>query len=221
VRKKLPERVPRAEHARDRRAALVHALQGGRAEEHMRIRTGMLVATMALAITGCKKEASAPAGQPAAAASKPVAAAPTRTRPPLDPNNIVSIATASPDHTTLVAALEAAGYVTSVANPGPLTVFAPTNAAFDRLPPGTVEGLLDPERIDDLKYVLKYHAATSVHDATNLKDGQTLAMANGAKVAIHIKDGKLTVNDANVVASIRASNGIVHIIDAVLIPPPP
>lgn len=184
----------------------------------MRITTGLLATSLILATMACKKEQKSPAAQPNAAAATPVAAA-KPSRPPLDPKNIVSIAAGSPDHTTLVAALEAADYVTSVANPGPLTVFAPTNAAFAKLPPGTVEGLLEPDKIDDLKYVLKYHAATSVHDVSNLTDGQMLAMANGAKVQIHIKDGKLTVNDANVVASIRASNGIVHVVDAVLLPP--
>ena len=139
--------------------------------------------------------------------------------PPLDPNNIVSIAAGSKDHTTLVTALKAADYVRSVANPGPLTVFAPTNAAFDKLPAGTVEGLLKPEKQSDLKEIIKYHATTSVYDQAALKDGMQLAMANGKKVTIRVKDGKVTVNDANVVASIRASNGIVHIIDAVLLPP--
>lgn len=183
----------------------------------MRFMTGLLATTMALAIGACKDAQKAPAQPPAQAAAP--ASKPTPTRPPLDPNNIVSIAAGSPDHTTLVAALEAAAYVTSVANPGPLTVFAPTNAAFEKLPAGTVETLLQPDKIDDLKDVLKYHAATSVHDIKNLQDGQLLAMANGAKVEIHIKDGKMMVNDANVVASIPASNGIVHVIDAVLLPP--
>ncbi len=186
----------------------------------MRITIGLLATTLVLAIMACKKEQKSPSAQANATAATPVtAAAPRPSRPPLDPNNIVSIAAGSPDHTTLVAALEAADYVTSVANPGPLTVFAPTNAAFAKLPPGTVEGLLKPDKIDDLKNVLKYHAATSVHDLGNLTDGQMLAMANGAKVEIHVKDGKLMVNDANVVASIRASNGIVHVVDTVLLPP--
>jgi uncharacterized surface protein with fasciclin (FAS1) repeats len=139
--------------------------------------------------------------------------------PPLDPNNIVSIAIGSKDHTTLVTALQAADYVRSVANPGPLTVFAPTNAAFAKLPAGTVESLLTPEKQDDLKEIIKYHATTSVYEQKDLKDGQELAMANGKRVTIHIKDGKMQVNGANVLASIRASNGIVHVIDGVLLPP--
>jgi uncharacterized surface protein with fasciclin (FAS1) repeats len=168
---------------------------------------------------------AAPAAEPPPAAAAPApapAAAPApaeQSIPPLDPNNIVSIAVGSKDHTTLVAALKAADYVGAVANPGPLTVFAPTNAAFDKLPAGTVENLLKPEQIDALKDVLKYHATTSAYKTTDLKDGQTLGMANGKKVTIHITDGKVMVNDANIVASVPASNGIVHIVDAVLLPP--
>lgn len=139
--------------------------------------------------------------------------------PPLDPNNIVSIATGSKDHTTLVAALSAADYVRSVANPGPLTVFAPTDAAFQKLPAGTLDTLLKPENVDALRNVLKYHVAAAVYETKDLKDGMQLGMANMKKVAIVNKDGKVTVNGANIVASIRASNGIVHVIDGVLVPP--
>jgi uncharacterized surface protein with fasciclin (FAS1) repeats len=139
--------------------------------------------------------------------------------PPADPNNIVSIAASSKDHTTLVAALQAADYVKSIGNPGPLTVFAPTNAAFEKLPPGTVETLLKPEKQADLKEILKYHATTSVWDLSTLKDGMQLAMANGKKVTIKVEGDKVKVNDANIVASVRASNGMLHIIDAVLLPP--
>jgi uncharacterized surface protein with fasciclin (FAS1) repeats len=138
---------------------------------------------------------------------------------PLDPNNIVSIAVASKDHTTLVAALKAADYVTSVANPGPLTVFAPTDAAFGKLPAGTVESLVKPENVDKLRDILKYHVTTSVYTAEKLTDGMDLGMANGGHATISVKDGKITINGANVVASVRASNGVVHVIDGVLTPP--
>lgn len=139
--------------------------------------------------------------------------------PPLDPKNVVSIADGSKDHTTLVKALKAANYVTAVANPGPLTVFAPTNAAFDKLPAGTVADLLRPEKQNDLREILKYHVTTTAYDASSFTDGQQLGMANGAKVTFHVKDGKVKINDANIVASIRASNGFVHVIDGVLLPP--
>lgn len=179
--------------------------------------TSSLTLLAAVFALGCDKQPAAPAGAEPNAATAPAAKA-KPLQVPRDPNNIVSIAVASKDHTTLVAAMQAADYVASVANPGPLTVFAPTNAAFEKLPAGTVETLLKPENLDALKNVIKYHATTSTYMPTDLKDGQVLAMANGQKVTIHVADGKLRVNDANVIASVRASNGAVHIIDAVLLP---
>jgi len=176
--------------------------------------------TFGLLVLGCKKtQEEKPAPAPAPAPATAPAAAPSST-PPLDPKNIVSIAMASKDHTTLVAALKAADYVTSVANPGPLTVFAPTDAAFAKLPAGTVESLVKPENQAKLKEILKYHVTTSVYEAPNLKDGDVLGMANGGKATIHVKDGKITINDANVIASVRGSNGVVHVIDTVLTLPP-
>jgi len=168
-----------------------------------------------IVVSACsKKEEQAP--PPPTTTTAPAA---TPAPPPLDPKNIVSIALASKDHATLVAALKAADYVTSVANPGPLTVFAPTDAAFAKLPAGTVESLVKPENQAKLKEILKYHVTTSVYEASNLTDGQVLGMANGGKATIHVKDGKLSINDANVIASVRASNGVVHVIDGVLTPP--
>jgi len=137
----------------------------------------------------------------------------------MEPNNIVSIALGSEDHTTLVAAIQAAEYVTSVAASGPLTVFAPVNAAFDALPEGTVEGLLKPEAADDLREILKYHVTTSGLDTPSFRDGQVISMANGKKVTMGVKDGKYTINGANIIATIKASNGMLHIIEAVLRPP--
>jgi uncharacterized surface protein with fasciclin (FAS1) repeats len=162
------------------------------------------------------------AGAPATSAAPLIAVAaakPADNLPPLDPKNIVSIAVGSKDHTTLVTALKAADYVTSVSNPGPLTVFAPTNAAFSKLPAGTVESLITPAKQGDLQNILKYHVTTSVYTEKLLQDGMTLSMANGAKTTIHVKDGQLSINDAKIVASIPASNGIVHVIDTVLLPP--
>jgi uncharacterized surface protein with fasciclin (FAS1) repeats len=137
----------------------------------------------------------------------------------MDATNIVSIASGSPDHTTLVAALTAADYVTSVAASGPLTVFAPTNAAFEALPAGALDDLLKPENADALRNVLKYHVTTSSLGAASLQDGQVLGMANGGKATIARAGETLSINGARVIASIPASNGMVHVIDAVLLPP--
>ncbi|MEI6750123.1 MAG: fasciclin domain-containing protein [Bacteroidales bacterium] len=133
--------------------------------------------------------------------------------------DIVKVALGSADHTTLVAALKAAEYVDVLSNAGPFTVFAPTNAAFDKLPKGTVEGLVKPEKKADLRNILEYHVYVGKLDQTFFKDGQVLGMVNGGKVTMGVKDGKVTVNGANIIASVPCSNGIIHVIDAVLLPP--
>ncbi len=133
--------------------------------------------------------------------------------------NVVKVAIGSKDHTTLVKAVQAADLVNALSNNGPFTVFAPTNAAFDALPAGTVEGLLKPEKKDALADILQYHVAVAVLTLDNLSDGQVLGMVNGGNATIHIKDGKYMINDANIVASVPASNGIVHVIDKVILPP--
>ena len=133
--------------------------------------------------------------------------------------DVVHIAVSSPDHTTLVTALKTAEYVDVLSNAGPFTVFAPTNAAFDKLPAGTVESLLKPESKDALRNILEYHVYVGVLTESMMQDGMTLNQVNLDNVKIGKKDGKLTVNGANVLGSARGSNGIVYIIDAVLLPP--
>ncbi len=132
--------------------------------------------------------------------------------------DVVKVAMGSPDHTTLVAAVKAADLVNVLSNAGPFTVFAPTNAAFAALPAGTVEGLLKPDKKEALSDILQYHVAVAVYKTDMLQDGQVISMANGGNVTIGVKDGKYTVNGANIIASVPASNGIVHVIDAVLLP---
>ncbi|MBL7742682.1 MAG: fasciclin domain-containing protein [Chitinophagaceae bacterium] len=134
--------------------------------------------------------------------------------------DVVKIAVGSKDHTTLVAALKQAELVTALSNAGPFTVFAPTNAAFDKLPAGTVEGLMKEDKKADLQNILQYHVAVAVYKTENMKDGQVIGQANGDNITLSVKDGKVLVNGtANIVASIPASNGIIHVIDAVLLPP--
>lgn len=133
--------------------------------------------------------------------------------------DVVKIASDSKDHTTLVAALKAAEYVDVLSNAGPFTVFAPVNAAFDALPAGTLDDLLKPENKDKLRGILEYHVYVGVLKDALLSDGTSYGMANGDNVRIGNKDGKITVNDANVIASIPATNGIIHVVDKVLLPP--
>lgn len=132
--------------------------------------------------------------------------------------NIVQVASGSKDHTTLVAAVKAGGLVDALSNAGPFTVFAPTNAAFDKLPAGTVDGLLKPESKDKLVDILGYHTYVGVLKTEYMQDGQEFGMVNGKKVKITKKGDKVFVNGSEIVASIPTSNGIIHVIGDVLLP---
>lgn len=131
--------------------------------------------------------------------------------------DIVDTAVANGSFTTLVAAVEAAGLVETLKGEGPFTVFAPTDEAFAALPEGTVEALLaDPEA---LAAILTYHVVAGKVMSTDLSDGMTAETVNGAEITIGTEGG-VTVNDANVViADVEASNGVIHVIDAVILPP--
>ncbi len=134
--------------------------------------------------------------------------------------DVVKVAVGSKDHTTLVAALKQAELVTSLSNAGPFTVFAPTNAAFDKVPKETLDALMTDEKKPDLQNILQYHVTTSSLRTEYFTDGQTLGMVNGDNITVSVKDGKITLNGtATIVATVPASNGIVHVIDGVLLPP--
>ncbi len=132
--------------------------------------------------------------------------------------NILQVAAASPDHTTLAAAVQAAGLTTVLANNGPLTVFAPTNAAFDALPEGTVAELLKPENKSKLAEIITFHAAPGTYDVPALKDGQSLFVATGHNIKVEIKDDGTYVHGAKILGTVPATNGIVHVVDQVLLP---
>jgi uncharacterized surface protein with fasciclin (FAS1) repeats len=132
--------------------------------------------------------------------------------------SVVDIAVGSPDHTTLVAAVKAAGLVETLSGKGPFTVFAPTNAAFAKLPAGTVENLLKPENKAQLIAVLTYHVVPAKVMAADVKTGSAPTV-NGKAVNLVASMGKVTVNGANVVAAdLSADNGVVHVIDTVILP---
>jgi uncharacterized surface protein with fasciclin (FAS1) repeats len=135
--------------------------------------------------------------------------------------DVVKIAAGSNDHTTLVAAVKKAELVDDLSNAGPFTVFAPTNAAFDKLPKGTVEDLMKDENKSKLEDILQYHVFVGRLSTDYMQDGQSLNQVNGSNITISKgADGKVKVNNsANVVATIPAANGIIHVIDAVLLPP--
>lgn len=132
--------------------------------------------------------------------------------------DVVKVAVGSPDHTTLVTAVKAADLVDALSNAGPFTVFAPTNAAFDKLPKGTVEDLLKPENKDKLKAILEHHVMTSALAADFFEDGQKMGMVDGTDVVFHVKGKDTYIGDAKIIGSVRASNGWVHVIDGVVVP---
>lgn len=134
--------------------------------------------------------------------------------------NIVQTAAGSDQHTTLVAAVKAAGLVDALSNAGPFTVFAPTNEAFDKLPKGTVEDLLKPENKDALTDILSYHTYVGSLGEMLLRDGREYEQVSAQKIKISREGEKIMVNGvANIIATIPTSNGIIHVIDNVLIPP--
>ena len=149
----------------------------------------------------------------------------------VEPSTIVDVAAGNADFSTLVTAVKAAGLVETLSSEGPLTVFAPNNAAFAKLPAGTVDGLLKPESLDKLKAVLTYHVvsgkfdAATVIDAINKNNGKyTVTTVQGGTIVLSLKEGKVMLTDANggtatvILADVAASNGVIHAIDTVVMP---
>lgn len=133
--------------------------------------------------------------------------------------NIVAVAQETPELSTLVEAVTAAGLVETLEEPGPYTVFAPTNAAFEALG-STLDTLLEPANKAELSEILTYHVVPGELSSAELSDGQKLETVQGGSLEVKISNGEVTVNGAKVAApDVEASNGIVHVIDEVLIPP--
>ncbi len=169
----------------------------------MRIKTLLLTSLLGLALAGCAKDAP----QASTAADAP-------TNP-----DIVAVAAGAGQFNTLVAAVKAADLVETLQSPGPFTVFAPTDDAFAKLPEGTVDSLLLPENKAQLVAILKYHVVSGevlAAEVTKLTSANTV---EGQPVAISASDSGVRVNDANVIKTdLMASNGVIHVIDTVLIP---
>ncbi len=138
--------------------------------------------------------------------------------------SIVVVASETPSLSTLVTALKAASLVDTLQGAGPFTVFAPTNAAFEALPEGTLATLLKPENVEQLKSILTYHVVSGAVLAQDLKDGQVITTVQGGTLTVSIMDGKVYLTDAkgNKVivekADVNADNGVVHVIGGVLLP---
>merc|ERR1711959_58749 len=136
-------------------------------------------------------------------------------------STIVDLAVATPDLSTLVAALKAGKLVDTLSGAGPFTVFAPTNEAFARLPKSLLDHLLDPKNIKELQDVLTYHVASGSVHAKDLKNDEKIKTVEGKEVEAFLFGSRVFINNAQVTkADVDASNGVVHIVNAVLIPPP-
>lgn len=154
------------------------------------------------------------------AAAEPAAVGQSGVQDDVSQKNIVQVAVGSKDHTTLVAAVKAASLVDALSNAGPFTVFAPTDEAFSKVPKETLDNLMKPENKDALSNILEYHTFVGVIKTEQMRDGQKLNQVNLKNITLGVKDGKVTINGvAHIIASVPASNGIVHVIDAVLLPP--
>ena len=134
--------------------------------------------------------------------------------------DIVDNAVNASNVTTVVAAVKAAGLVDTLKSAGPFTVFAPTNAAFDKLPAGTVATLLKPENKAKLTAILTYHVVAGRYTVADLKDGMKLKTVNGEDLLINVKNGKVWINGSAMIetADVISSNGVTHVIDSVLLP---
>ena len=138
--------------------------------------------------------------------------------------NIIQNAVNSKDHTTLVAAVKAAGLVETLEGKGPFTVFAPTNTAFGKLPAGTVDTLVKPESKATLTKILTYHVVPGKLEASDLTDGKKLKTAEGEELTVKKADGKTWIIDAKgdssmvMISNVHQSNGVIHVVDTVLLP---
>ena len=138
--------------------------------------------------------------------------------------NIIQNAVNSKDHTTLVAAVKAAGLIETLEGKGPFTVFAPTNAAFGKLPAGTVDNLVKPENKPTLTKILTYHVVAGKYDLSDLTDGRKLKTVEGEELTVKRDDGKIWIIDAEgdsslvSISNVHQSNGVIHVVDTVLMP---
>ena len=177
----------------------------------------IILGLVGLALVSCKKNETATTDS--ATTTEAVGQGQEAVQDDVSNPNIIQLAAKNPDLSTLVTAVKAANLTTSLSNAGPFTVFAPLNSAFEKLPAGTVEGLLKPEQADALSDVLGYHTYVGVIKEENMTDGQSLGMVNGKNITITIVDGKPVINGkAKIVATVPASNGVVYAIDEVLLP---
>jgi uncharacterized surface protein with fasciclin (FAS1) repeats len=181
---------------------------------------GLVMAAILSATISCSSDPATNTEAAAASNESPVGGGQSNVQDNESQKNIVQVAASSKDHTTLVTAVKAAELVDVLSNAGPFTVFAPVNAAFDKLPAGTVDGLLKPEKKADLQNILQYHVSIGVFKLDNLTDGQVIGQANGDNIKVTVRDGKFFINgNSEIISSIPVSNGLIHVVNEVLLPP--
>jgi uncharacterized surface protein with fasciclin (FAS1) repeats len=132
--------------------------------------------------------------------------------------DVVKVAVASPDHTTLVKAVQAADLVNALSNAGPFTVFAPTDKAFAALPAGTLDELLKPENQGKLADILYHHVTVSAYEESTLRNLSSVQLFDGSNAKVTLEGNTILIDGAKILGSVRASNGVVHVIDKVLVP---
>ncbi len=183
-----------------------------------------LSAFLILALVACKTEGKG--GQEASSPSATTETQEHKGQAAVEDNvseaNALQVARSLEDFSTLVAAIEAAGVEDAVVNAGPLTIFAPLNSAFDKLPEGTVETLVQPENKSKLAFILTNHVAPANYPIRQLKKeaskGRKLYMASGKYLVVEDKDGDIFVGGTKVIKTVSVSNGWIHVIDDVLVP---
>ncbi len=183
------------------------------------VAAGFAVASLALVGCSSSSDSAESTPSPAATSSAPMES-PSAAETPMADETIVGVAAGNPDFSTLVAAVQAAGLAETLSGSGPYTVFAPTNEAFDDLPAGLVDALLLPENKEVLTQILTYHAVEGEGMSADVQPGK-VPTVEGSDLTIRVQsDGDVKVNRADVEAvDVVASNGVIHVIDEVLVPP--
>lgn len=181
------------------------------------VAAGFAVASLALVGCSSSTDTAESSPSPAATSASPME---TAVESPVADETIVGVAAGNPDFSTLVAAVQAAGLAETLSGPGPYTVFAPTNAAFEALPAGLVDALLLPENKEVLTQILTYHVVEGEVMSSDVQPGE-VPTVEGEDLTITVKpNGTVRVNDAKVTAvDIEGSNGVIHVINKVLVPP--
>lgn len=181
-----------------------------------------LLAVLALFMVSCNGGEKKPAATETQTETAPLKQGQSAVVDTVSAANALQVAKSLDDFKTLVAAIEAAGVEDAVVNAGPLTIFAPVNGAFDKLPAGTLDDLLKPENKTKLAFILKNHVAPANYPEKQLKKeaekGRKLYMASGKYLTIEVKADGIYVGGTKVLKSVKVSNGWIHVIDNVLVP---